>query len=177
MTAYVTSHQRNGTVGEVCTVGPSPGPPCGLHSKRGQNLCQPPGVSLRDFLSRGCGKHEAREGAAPPATEDDRRQAAMVGRVRQTRPVVRCHPSCRCNQRRTLPAMGRCACSIGEDSKLNDAGYGDGIASVPSPQVGSRTGARALGGGFPAGLFRLLGWFTVPPCKPRQKILALPRFW
>src|SRR5262245_600776 len=40
-------------------------------------------------------------------------------------------------------------------------------------QVGSRTGARTLGGGFPAGLFRLLGGFTVPPSSrfqlpPRQ---------
>ena len=31
----------------------------------------------------------------------------MVGRGRQTRPVVRCNPGCRCNQRRTFPAMGR----------------------------------------------------------------------
>src|SRR5262249_2429159 len=34
--------------------------------------------------------------------------------------------------------------------------------SQPS-QVGSRTGARAVGGGFPAELFRLRGGFTMPP--------------
>jgi hypothetical protein len=46
-------------------------------------------------------------------------------------------------------------------------------ASLRWTHVGSRTGARTLGGGFPAGLFRLLGGFTVPPSSrfqlpPRQ---------
>ena len=27
----------------------------------------------------------------------------MMGRARHTSPAVRCHPGCRCNQRRTLP--------------------------------------------------------------------------
>jgi hypothetical protein len=42
-----------------------------------------------------------------PATEGDRRHAAVVGRARPPRPVVRCNSGCRGNQRRTLaPAPG-----------------------------------------------------------------------
>ena len=41
---------------------------------------------------------------SPPATEDDRRRTAVAGMARPTRPVAWCHPGCRCNQRRTLPA-------------------------------------------------------------------------
>ena len=58
---------------------------------------------------------------------------------------------------------------------LSYAEYRSRNAGYPAPpaRVGSRTGARALGGGFPAELFRLLGGFTVPPWSrfqlpPRQ---------
>jgi hypothetical protein len=83
-----------------------PGPPYCLHSSRGQNLCQPAGLALMAFSSRGCREKEARQGSAPPVTEGDRRRTAVVSRARQTKPVVWCDPSCRCNKRRTLPAMG-----------------------------------------------------------------------
>ena len=41
------------------------GIPCGLHSRRRQNLYQPAGFSLRDFLSRGWRDTERRQGAPP----------------------------------------------------------------------------------------------------------------
>ena len=52
--------------------------------------------------------------------------------------------------------------------RSRNAGY-----PAPPARVGSRTGARTVGGGFPAKLFRLLGGFTVPPwprfqLPPRQ---------
>ena len=50
---------------------------------------------------------------------------------------------------------------------------GSAIARPIPPPVGSRTGARTVGGGFPDEFFRLLGGFTVPPwprfqLPPRQ---------
>ena len=69
-------------------------------------------ASLQDFLLK-LFHQEVREptrrGKAlpPPVTEDDRSRVVMMRRGRYTRPTVRCHPGCRCNQRHTLPGMGR----------------------------------------------------------------------
>jgi hypothetical protein len=52
-------------------------------------------------VSSGCGAPEARQDAAPPATEEDRRGAGRGGRARQTKAIVRCHIAGRGNQRRT----------------------------------------------------------------------------
>ena len=77
----------------------------GLYSRRRQNLCQPAGLALTSFFSRGCRKSEARQGPARPATEVDRHRGAVLSRARHIRPAVRCHSGDRCNQRHTLPAM------------------------------------------------------------------------
>jgi len=71
-----------------------------------QNLCQSTGIALQAFASRGCRQRDAQHSAALPATKVDRRRAVVVGKARQIRPAGQYEPDCRCNQCRTLPAMG-----------------------------------------------------------------------
>src|SRR3984893_3553051 len=52
-----------------------------------------------------------------------------------------------------LPALSSAGASLAEPC----------FVSTSRSSVGSRTGARIEGGGFPATLFRLSGGFTVPP--------------
>ena len=77
----------------------------GLHSRTGQNLCQPAEFLLRPLFSRGCRDKAVPHGTTPPATQGDRRRAAVVGRALQTRLVVHCYFGGRCNQCRTLSAI------------------------------------------------------------------------
>ena len=53
--------------------------------------------------------------------------------------------------------------SIVKVTPITLVGSSQGIAPPRLPRVGSRTGARTVGGGFPATLFQLGGGVTIPP--------------
>ena len=59
----------------------------------------------------------------------------MMGRAWHTRPAGRCHPSCRCNQRRTLPALG-------DERALSGTGVIERACRYLAEDRMERTGAR-----------------------------------
>ena len=87
-----------------------------------QNLCQP-----ADFLLGLCSQEVTDKAVphstTPPATQGDRRRAAVVGRAFQTRLVVHCYFGGRCNQCRTLSAIWSVGRLLSPSSTLSCTSY------------------------------------------------------